>query len=561
LLVAAAAARAQTGEVTTREETPTFQSSVNLVRVPVVVRDKQGHAVGNFQRQDFQLTDRGKAQYVSQFAVEGSAVPKPAEQPSAQTEAPAEPAAAGSKLVVPTHFVAFVFDDAHLKLEDLMNARVAALKYIEHGIPPQERIALLTLSGRLSLEFTDDVAKFRETLMKVMPVPPRFHFPPATLWAADTWLDREGGSTDPTHSLTLGAQVAITERCLQLPPQDEAQALRIAIATLREVANDGREDALNAFRILNNIVRLLSAISGERVMVLVSPGIFLPVQLQKELSESIDRATRVGVVINTLDARGVYTENPAGDVDQFRDVPPVCGSAALTIAGQKHNESTAQGMTLVDLAHGTGGTALNQNDFLGEFNRLSNPPEYVYYLGFYPEDLKPDGRYHDIKVTLANGKGLSVQARKGYWAPSREEDAATAAAREIGEAVFSRDELRDLPIAIRTEFFKTSADDAGLTITAHLDIRQLHLRKQDDRSRGDLTLVCALFDGNGNYIKGTQKVVELRLKDENIEERLTHGVNVISDFDVKSGPYMIRIVVRDAEGHQMGAANGVVEIP
>jgi hypothetical protein len=337
--------------------------------------------------------------------------------------------------------------------------------------------------------------------------------------------------------------------------------LRIAIATLREVANDGREDALNAFRILNNIVRLLSAISGERVMVLVSPGIFLPVQLQKELSESIDRATRVGVVINTLDARGVYTENPAGDVDQFRDVPPVCGSAALTIAGQKHNESTAQGMTLVDLAHGTGGTALNQNDFLGEFNRLSNPPEYVYYLGFYPEDLKPDGRYHDIKVTLANGKGLSVQARKGYWAPSREEDAATAAARETGEAVFSRDELRDLPIAIRTEFFKTSADDAGLTVTAHLDIRQLHLRKQDDRSRGDLTLVCALFDGNGNYIKGTQKVVELRLKDENIEERLTRGVNVSSDFDVKSGPYMIRIVVRDAEGKQMGAANGVVEIP
>ena len=50
-------------------------------------------------------------------------------------------------------------------------------------------------------------------------------------------------------------------------------------------------------------------------------------------------------------------------------------------------------MILDDLAHSTGGTALSQNDFLGEFNRLANPPEYVYYLGFYPKDLKPDGKY------------------------------------------------------------------------------------------------------------------------------------------------------------------------
>jgi len=562
LLTAGLAAQAQTGEVTTRGETPTFQSSVNLVRVPVVVRDKQGHPVGSFHSQDFQITDRGKAQYVSQFAIEGSAAaPSTAgaghAPPAApKAEIPAELAAAASKLVAPTHFVAFVFDDAHLKLEDLMSARVAAMKYMEHGIPPQERIALLTLSGKLSLEFTDDAAKFRETLMKVTPVPPRVHFPPATLFAADTWLNREGG--DPNSGI-LGAQIDITMHCLQLPHEAVASAKAIAESTLRQVADEGREDALYAFRILNNMVRLLSAIPGDRVMVLVSPGMYLPAELQKELSESIDRATRVGVVINTLDARGVYGENPAGAIEG--DVPPVCGPTAQIIAGQKHSETTAQGLILGDLAYGTGGTALGQNDFQAEFSRLSNPPDFVYYLGFYPKDLKPDGKYHEIKVTLANGKGFSVQARKGYWAPDHEEDAAATASREIGEAVFSRDELRDLPIDIHSEYFKTTAEDASLTVTAHLDIRQLPLRKQDNRSRDDLTLVCALFDGNGNYLKGTQKVVELRLKDESLDQRLTRGVNVISDFDVKSGPYLIRIVVRDAEGRQMATANGTVEIP
>ena len=151
---AALAAQTQTGEVTTREETPTFQSSVNLVRVPVVVRDKQGHTLGSFHKEDFQLTDRGKPQYIAQFAIEGSAAqPIPvgaghARPAAPQAEIPAEPAARLQAGMVPTRFVAFVFDDVHLKLEDLMNARVAALKHIEQGIPPQERVALLTLSGR-----------------------------------------------------------------------------------------------------------------------------------------------------------------------------------------------------------------------------------------------------------------------------------------------------------------------------------------------------------------------------------------------------------------------------
>jgi len=553
LLAAALAAQTQTGEVTTREETPTFHSSVNLVRVPVVVRDKQGHALGNFQKQDFQLTDRGKPQYVSQFAVEGSAMPQivgagPARPAAPETELPAEPAAATSKAAVPTRFVAFVFDDAHLKLDDPMNARKAALQHIEQGIPPQERIALLTLSGQVSLEFTSDLAKFRETLMKVMPVPPRVHFPPANFYAADQWLNRDNRDV-------LAMQTAITVDCLHIPWEP---AVGIAQATLRAVADEGRGDAANAFHVLNNVVRLLGSMPGDRVMVLASPGMYFPDELQKELGESIDRATRSGVIINTLDARGVHTIDPSVGVSGCALTVP---RTQQQVARYDHDEITAQGMILLDLAHGTGGTALSQNDLLAEFNRLANPPEYVYYLGFYPKDLKPDGRFHEIKVTLANGKGLPVQARKGYWAPNHEEDAASTASREIGEAVFSRDEMRDLPIDIRTEFFKTTADDASLTVTAHLDIRQLHLHKQDERNRGDVTLVCALFDGNGNYLKGTQKVVELRLRDETLDQRLTRGVTVSSDFDVKSGPYTIRVVARDAEGRQMAAANGVVEIP
>ncbi|MGB9459173.1 MAG: VWA domain-containing protein [Bryobacteraceae bacterium] len=547
MLVAGLAAQTQTGEVTTREETPTFQSSVNLVRVPVVVRDKQGHTLGNFHKGDFQLTDRGKTQYISQFAVEGSAVVAAAHaRPAApQEEVPGEPAAAASKLVVPTRFTAYVFDDVHLKIGDLMNARIAALKHIEQGIRPQDRVALLTLSGKVSLEFTNDPAKFREALMKIMPVLPAHKtFPPATFYVADQWMNR-----DNQEALALEAGIVAT--CLpgaQIDPRD----------ILREVASAGLGEAIATFRTLDNILRLLAAMPGDRIMILVSPGMYLSDDLQRDLSESIDRATRAGVVINTLDARGVYTIDPVGDIPGCNSPNPQTG---LLISKYDGFENLAQGMLLDDLAHSTGGSTSSDNDLLGGFNRLATPPEYVYYLGFYPKDLKPDGKYHELKVKLTDSKGLSLQARKGYWAPSHEEDAAATATREIGEAVFSRDELHDLPIEIHSEFFKTTDEAARLKVATHLDIRQLPLRKEDDRNRDDVTLVCALFDGNGNYLEGTQKVVELRLKDATLEQRRTAGVTVNSNFDVKVGPYMIRVVVRDAEGRQMAAANGVVEIP
>jgi len=74
-------------------------------------------------------------------------------------------------------------------------------------------------------------------------------------------------------------------------------------------------------------------------------------------------------------------------------------------------------------------------------------------------------------------------------------------------------------------------------------------------------VVAALFDRNGNYVTGMQKLVEMRLLDQNMPRRLTTGISVGTDFDVKVGAYLIRVVVRDREGHQLAASNASVEIP
>ena len=131
---------------------------------------------------------------------------------------------------------------------------------------------------------------------------------------------------------------------------------------------------------------------------------------------------------------------------------------------------------------------------------------------------------------------------------------------EIEEAVFSREEMHDLPVDLRTQFFKPDPADAKLTVLAKVDVKRLRYKKVDGRNKNDLTVVSVLFDRDGNYVTGATKILEMRLRDTTLN-KLNGGITVKTSFDVKPGTYAVRLVVRDAEGQLMAAENGAVDIP
>jgi hypothetical protein len=55
-------------EISSHEAPITFSSRVNLISVPVVVRDRQGRAVGTLQKEDFQVFDKGKPKIITNFS-------------------------------------------------------------------------------------------------------------------------------------------------------------------------------------------------------------------------------------------------------------------------------------------------------------------------------------------------------------------------------------------------------------------------------------------------------------------------------------------------------------
>ena len=55
-----------------------------------------------------------------------------------------------------TRFVALLFDDTHLLTGDLQRTKMAALRFIETSMKPNERLAMYTISGQHQVDFTDD---------------------------------------------------------------------------------------------------------------------------------------------------------------------------------------------------------------------------------------------------------------------------------------------------------------------------------------------------------------------------------------------------------------------
>jgi uncharacterized protein (DUF2141 family) len=229
----------------------------------------------------------------------------------------------------------------------------------------------------------------------------------------------------------------------------------------------------------------------------------------------------------------------------------------------RRQEAMADDGVLEEMAYGTGGTFIqNTNDFDGAFRKLASAPEFVYVLGYTPANLKSDGKFHALTVKLTSPGKLSVQARHGYFASRAGDKPEDKAKQEIADAVFGRDEINELPVELHTQFFKSSDTEAKLTVIVGVNLQQLVFRRAQGRNSDDLTIVSAVFDDNGNFVAGDQRVVELRLKDETAQ-RLQAGkpINVKMPFDVHPGKYAIRLVVRDTEGNRMSAQNGAVEIP
>lgn len=543
----AAAPLQNPAEIAQRDEPATFRARVNLVMVPVVVRNRKGDAIGNLSKEDFTLFDKGKIQEISRFSIERT-VHGEAKKAAATPDGQPTPAD------IPDRFVAYVFDDVHIAFADLVRTRDAAGRHMDR-LAPNDRAAIFTTSGQVNQEFTDDREKLHAALASLRPRPIARSLmpqcPDISYYQADLIQNkRDMEATQAAVIETIACQN------LQGVPGAAQIALTYVQGSTQQIISSGQHESRIALLVLKDVVRRMSGTPGQRIVILAGPGFITP-ELEQDITEVMDRAIHSNVILNTLDARGLYTD-PSLDASKA-----VITTSALRVKSMLDRQAaSAQSDVLAELAYGTGGTFFQNNNDLDEgYRRLAEAPEFVYLLGFAPQNLKFDGSFHGLKVTLKNAGPLQLEARKGYFAPKHMESAAETAKREIEEALFSREEMHDLPVDLKTQFFKPSEQAARLAVLAHVDMKKLKFHKLEGRNNNTLSVVSGLFDRNGNFVQATTKTIEFHLKDDTLENRLGQGITVRTSFDIKPGTYMVRLVVRDSEGQLMSAANGAVEIP
>jgi VWFA-related protein len=570
-----------TAEMTQRDTPLTFSTSVNLVLVPVVVRDAQGHAVGMLKKEDFQLFDRGKAQEILKFSVEKADAPPILADTTIETDEQgnAKPKAAAAGQQVANHFIMWLFDDMHLSFGDLAQTREAAKKVLRDSFEPGTRASIYTTSGHTYLDFTDDRDKLSATLDEIKPWPTTTtdnavkSCPDAPYAMADAALNRNDQQallaiqTDflscpeaqgMVAAAGFGAKGGATSADVSSYLQSGTGAL-LRMELVKTVEID-YQDTRNTLLALKGLVRRMSAMPGSRTIALVSPGFYLTGDHRTDEMDVINAAIRNNVTISTLDARGVWTVISGGNADTTPGaIDPVTQSTRLQY---EQAASRANQDILEELARDTGGAFFHDNnDFFGGLRQIAAQPEYIYVLGFAPQNMKFDGSYHQLKLVLKNSGGLQMQARRGYFERNHLENPAEEAKEELKEAFFSRDEMRELPVELNTQFFKTGTYKARLSILARIDAKHLKFRKADDRNDDTLTVVGGVFDRDGKFIVGTQKTVDLKLRDKTLDGLPAGGITVKTNLDVSSGNYIVRLVVRDSEGQVMSALNSAVVIP
>jgi VWFA-related protein len=399
-----------TAQQPTAAQSPPYNMEVTVKKllVPVVVRDKQGHTIGDLKREDFQVFDNGKPHPLSAFMVEErvGAESRPADSTLSPAHANGVPQAATTY----PRFIVFLFDDLHLSAEDIARAKAAGDALVSGSLADSDFAAVVSLSGRVNSGLTRDRAKLRDTIASLKPAllyqSNNSDCPKIDYYQADL-MENKHNSVATQDAI---AQVFSCDPGLD-PRRDLPIAERLAEAAARRILTIGHQDVQLSFATIAELVRRMATLPGQNTLILVSPG-FLAVEPDALAAESrtIDLAAQSNVTISALDARGLYTTSLTAS-DNVQGTP-IVSKTEFHASSMRAVENV-----MAELADGTGGTFFhNSNDLSAGFKSLAEAPRYIYLLELPLDNIRPNGAYHRLKVKV-DRKGVQVQARRGYILP------------------------------------------------------------------------------------------------------------------------------------------------
>jgi VWFA-related protein len=560
--------------------------TTNLVQTDAVVTDKNDQIIKDLKLEDFELYDNGKRQDIKFLEFVGS-------DSSKRVEGEAPKLASGAKLDLPSNgvsaadlkrVVAFVVDDLTIAPDDLSRVRDLLSDFVNNDMKGGDLVAIVPVIGGSGLlqQYTSDRDLLRRAIARLTPKvhplsanAPGFSAIDAPFTASDTTASDFG--TTPDEGLT-------------------AETLT--------------DDANKSFRVMmglsttNTIITSMGSLPGRKSVVLISGGLplfesseqgvvmdnttqeRLPVvearplfyDISSILNQIVDNASRSGVVVNTMDVRGLQ---PRPGVRGFQDTPGKSGlgmsvgSASIGGGGMDptfgrapiesliaSGDSLAGAQGLRTLANATGGVAsVNTNNFKEGLKKVLARSEGYYLLGYSPSE-KFDQKFHKISIKVRR-EGLRVYTREGYVA--RESAVRTTEGSKedmVIKAALSPLVKTELGISTLVQHKFLPNDRADLDIYINIDPKTLHFTQSADGNyHGSFDVAGFVFDQLGRPKGGFSETVNANLTPEQYRKQLSTGLTDSAHTELPPGYYQLRLVVRENETGRVGTASKYLEVP
>jgi VWFA-related protein len=311
--------------------------------------------------------------------------------------------------------------------------------------------------------------------------------------------------------------------------------------------------------VMARALRSLTDVAGRKSMVVVSQGFVNDTDL-KELKAVVEASRRANVPIYFLNTNGLSSLTPFAGTDFGR--PLETGDYIVTVAN-----TTRESEGTDNLALDTGGfTVRNTNDLSAGINRIANESRAFYLLGYSPTKTTRDGKFRKIRVRLAGArKDLEVRARRGYYAPSDDPSARPKA--PVGDPVVERTldspfDVGDVPLrATAYVFDETIFGKARVFVASEVDVSSFDFEEKDGRllDAAEL-LVSAQHRETGEYYRYSQEV-QMSLLPETRARLKETWYPLSRDFELPSGAYQARILVRDKRSGRIGSVAHSFEVP
>jgi VWFA-related protein len=481
------------------QERPTFRSAIEAVQFDVIVTDAAGDPVSDLTIDDFEISENGKVQTISTF----QAVDIPIERAeTVQGERLAELDVLTNE-TPPGRVYVFALDE--VRGPNILRTRRFVRQFIEEHFGPNDVGAIALLGRGLATDGQDFTANRRLLLNAIDRFSGGEEYRPPYPRRPD---DDDGRRGTCWESGRLPRSVRTAGRSQQL-------------ASLRSLADvmarvPGRHKALLLFSecIDVDVLDLVDYNGG----VLGLAG--------EDAHAVMAALTRSNIAVYPMDPTGLASDSIALEA-----------KAAFRSLGEA-----------------TGGFALmDSNRFTEAFERIVRENSSYYMLGFNSSYTKDDGKYVRVQVNVKR-PGLTVHARGGYVAPTRELRQAEAKAR--GEASLSAMSAAlanplatsGVPMRVYAAPFKGRGKNAAVAVAVEVGANSLGLEEKLGVLSGKVGIRFLATDAKRNVYPEMARTASVEIRSDPPGklplDRIR--VRVVSELALPAGRYQVRVAAGDS---------------